>query len=320
MQLKFEHNDIECYQKTLDNLGFQVNVLQTSKGFYKRKSKILVLPSMLISSHLQNDCARLFQGIFSFDEFVLGIPINDVDTYLNGTLIQKAGLCLIGPGESVHIPADSTLESIHIVIKQSLLIDYLGSEKVSQLKSNLSSIRANRSASKQFFQLKAKIVQYALHAVSSNMPFGLQSIMDIQDTLCSLVCKTLLEISEGHNTHNSSYNSRLEIVKRATRYIDSQPNFNIQKSNILKHSFCSVRSLEYAFQTILSLSPKRYLMLRKMHVIKNELYHQKHVHIKDVLTRYGVVNHGRFSQEFYLLFGLYPRDVVKNNGRIAQLK
>ena len=312
MRFELLHNDTECFQETLYNLGFHGRVLQTSPGNYRRFTQLMILPSLVISQHRQSACPRLFHGIFSFDEFLFCLPTRYVPTHVNGLQIGAGGLCVICPGEAVHIPADFAVDSVHIVIKRQKLCAYFKKEHLDQIQNNPLSIRCKPSSSEQFFYLKHKIIQYITKVVSSHVVFNLQSIMDIQETICGLLSHMLLELVDDKPGYHERYNSRLAIVRRATEYIDSQSRIDVGKGELLQHAFCSVRSLEYAFNSILGLSPKKYLKLRRMHLIKKELKHAKGKAIKEVLDRHGVINQGRFSRDFHALFGVYPNDLARN--------
>ncbi|WP_249185400.1 helix-turn-helix domain-containing protein [Moritella sp. 5] len=69
----------------------------------------------------------------------------------------------------------------------------------------------------------------------------------------------------------------------------------------------SRRTLQYSFESILGISPQRFIRLTRLNQIRRELSkpHQTRA-IVDVALDYGFYHPGGFSQDYKLLFGENP--------------
>lgn len=73
------------------------------------------------------------------------------------------------------------------------------------------------------------------------------------------------------------------------------------------------RTLLRAFQESFGVSPKRYLLLQELHVVRRELRKAAHEEAKvtDVLTRHGIWEMGRFAARYRRQFGELPSETLR---------
>ncbi|WP_076417632.1 helix-turn-helix domain-containing protein [Colwellia sp. UCD-KL20] len=309
MIITFENNSIESYQEMLQQLNVQtLEVLQLSNGLYKGKTSCFLLPNIRLSIQSKNECTILHKGKFSDDEFVIPLRIEGPLHIINGVCVHINALNLIGPGEYVYTQSYCARTIATIGVSKNHLISYLGEEKVSQLLDGLTLIRDGKIEFCKMKKIKIELYRYIIQIFHQREVFSQQSLIDIEEQLSVMICQ-LLEINSNKLIPQPCFNHRLVIVQRAINYIDSEPNVNIPIPRILDFSHCSLRSLEYAFNSIIGISPQRYLKIRRMHLIRRELIHRQQCTIKEVVSKYGIVNIGRFSHDFYTLFGQYPKEI-----------
>lgn len=309
MIITFKNNSIESYQEMLKQVKVQtLEVLQLSNGFYKDQTSCLLLPNMRLAIQSKNECTILHKGKFSDDEFVIPLRIEGPLHVVNGICVHIDALNIIGPGEYVYTQSCCARTIATIGISKNHLTSYLGEEKVSQLLDELTLIRNGKIEFCKMKKIKIELYRYIVQLFHQKEEFSLQSVIDIEEKISLMICQ-LLEINSDRLIPQPCFNHRLVIVQRAINYIDSEPNINIPIPRILDFSHCSLRSLEYAFNSIIGISPQRYLKIRRMHLIRRELIHRQQSTIKEVVSKYGIVNIGRFSHDFYTLFGKYPKEM-----------
>lgn len=79
----------------------------------------------------------------------------------------------------------------------------------------------------------------------------------------------------------------------------------------------SVRSLSACCQEHLGMGPKKYLLLRRMHLARQSLYaaDRNTTTVTDVATQYGFWQFGRFSVEYKFLFGESPSLTLRRESK-----
>ena len=110
--------------------------------------------------------------------------------------------------------------------------------------------------------------------------------------------------------------TRLAIVNRALAYIHDNNFLNITTSELAKVSCCCLRSLEYAFKSILSMTPKQYLIKRRLQLIHSTLKFKSNSSINEILNGYRVSNHGRFAQDYFKFYDEYPYQTHNNSSSL----
>jgi transcriptional regulator GlxA family with amidase domain len=154
---------------------------------------------------------------------------------------------------------------------------------------------------------KVKLYNTANYLLNNAQFLPALAIQDGENEIIHAVLDIFSSINNSITHHNP--NKYVTTIKRALDYIELRDCRDISIPDLAKHSCSSIRNLEYGFNSILGLSPKQYMITRRLHSIKDELINQSETSIKDVLNNYGVINHGRFSKDFYSLFGIYPKEL-----------
>lgn len=307
MIITYENDSIESYQEMLVNVKIKdLEVLQLSNGTHKDNARVMLLPNLRLSLHSKNENVLFHKGIISADEFIITLNTDSLAHIVNGVGVGIDELNITAPNEYVYSKSICAYSAVTIGALKSQLMNYLGEEKVTTLMKTTALIRGGKIDLWKMKTIKKKLNDYILKILQCNKVLSYQATIDVELTIYTMLCE-LLEINTETSTLQQGVNNRFEIVKRAISYIDAESAINIPIPNIIKFSFCSLRSLEYAFNAILGISPQRYLKIRRMHLIRTELACREKVTIKDIVTKYGIVNTGRFSKDFYTLFGQYPK-------------
>ena len=73
------------------------------------------------------------------------------------------------------------------------------------------------------------------------------------------------------------------------------------------------RSLRYDFQHYFGTSPRRYLKLRRLYLVRAALLHAdpETASVTRIAAHYGISEFGRFAGEYRLLFGELPSQTLK---------
>jgi AraC-like DNA-binding protein len=103
------------------------------------------------------------------------------------------------------------------------------------------------------------------------------------------------------------------IIRRFRRVLEEKPEQPIYIPEICKAIRVPGRTLRQCCQEHLAMGPKRYLLLRRLHLVRRALRQADPVAttVTDIATRYGFWQLGRFAVEYHLLFGEPPSATLR---------
>jgi len=103
------------------------------------------------------------------------------------------------------------------------------------------------------------------------------------------------------------------IMRRFRRVLEEKPEQPLYIPEICKAIRVPGRTLRQCCQEYLGMGPKRYLLLRRLHLARRALRHADPVAttVTDIATRYGFWQLGRFAVEYHSLFGEPPSATLR---------
>ena len=100
---------------------------------------------------------------------------------------------------------------------------------------------------------------------------------------------------------------RWRTVRRAEAYIEAHPEAALRIDDVCRAACTSLSSLERAFREVFGVTPRRYLALRRLAGVRNELLNgDPGQSITAVATQWGFYHHGRFAQAYSQLYHERP--------------
>jgi AraC-like DNA-binding protein len=98
------------------------------------------------------------------------------------------------------------------------------------------------------------------------------------------------------------------IMRRFRRVLEEKPRQSLYLTEICKLIGVSERTLEVCCREQLGVGPKRYLVLRRLHLARRVLREAApdRTTVTDIATRYGFWHLGRFAGAYRSLFGEFP--------------
>lgn len=101
---------------------------------------------------------------------------------------------------------------------------------------------------------------------------------------------------------------RAKIMRKLHRAIEERPNDAVYIPELCTAIGASERTLRVACHEQLGIGPKRYLLLRRMHLARRALRESVpgETTVTEIATRYGFWQFGRFAAEYKSLFGEVP--------------
>jgi AraC-like DNA-binding protein len=285
-----------------------VDATQTTSGYFIYDEKSLTLPFLDI--HYWRLSTGMFYSLtISEDRFLLSLPVYRSSQIINGRALGPSSTVSILPGEEVLLRHPENISSLDFSSSISIFSKQFKSSSVDGILKLIKQHQINQSVNKCTEVKQRELVTLTLDVMANLNSLNYQAILDAQDTILLKIYE-LLMLGDS-SLVSQSRNSRLSVVKRAISILNKQSEKVIGVVELSDKCFCSIRTLEYAFKTILNMTPKEYLVLRRMNLIKEEIIAKSHKSILDITFKYGVLNAGRFSQDYFRLFGEYPSETRK---------
>ena len=114
-------------------------------------------------------------------------------------------------------------------------------------------------------------------------------------------------VQDKHKPESACDIRRHHIYKRARDYVDGNLGRSIAIPNICKHVGVSISTLERVFRRTTGLSPRTYILSRRMNKARSLLLaHSGATTVTDVALECGLLHCGRFSRSYKSYFGQLP--------------
>ena len=298
-----ECNSIDVF---IDNLnGLNVEATQVDRGRFLSKKKSLKLPLIEIN-HWYIKTSLLYHGALAQDEIYLSFPIERQSQKIDGKSFGSDSILAVLPDEELLVLHPKLVETVDFLIPFRVFQDYYNYQSLADTSELVKKLRSKTTFS-NIENVKIKqLTHYTLSVMDLATQWNYQAVVDAQDTILLYIFDILGESSDQRLV--SSSKNRAAVVKRAIAAIHKDPKSNLTILDLSKSCFCSIRTLEYAFKSILGCSPKAYLIKRRLNLIKHEIKRCPEKSISRIAIDFGVVNAGRFSNDYFMYFGEYPSD------------
>jgi len=120
--------------------------------------------------------------------------------------------------------------------------------------------------------------------------------------------------ASGHGDRREvlSSSERWRVVRRAEDYLTDRVDGTVRMDELCSAACTSLSRLERSFREVLGLSPRRYLMLRRMAAVRGELLAGRSgATVTDTAMRWGFFHLGRFAEEYAALFSELPSQTLR---------
>jgi AraC family ethanolamine operon transcriptional activator len=139
----------------------------------------------------------------------------------------------------------------------------------------------------------------------------------IERSLLTALLHALASAAPGNQTSELTKLSHARIVAMAIDFLHAHPDEPIYIADLCVAAMVSERCLRGAFQEFYSMSPIRYLRLRRLNQVHRTLRDADPLRttVTRAAMRYGFWELGRFAVDYKTLFGETPSDTLKRTAR-----
>jgi AraC family ethanolamine operon transcriptional activator len=300
-----EFSCIEDYLQGLTKLD--IYATQISPGSFSCRHREFQLPKLTVGDRSINT-SLLFQAAINEDYFYFILPNNQgTGVSVNGKpLLINQPLIFSANQDMLFVVPNNYPKYCVIVISAEELAKFYGNENTGVLKE----ILEKQSNENIIFSHANRNLNHLNLIIESLLNQGgsltYQAVIDVQETIIDLLSNLLKINLLTPKLNDIKYRRQFTIVTRALNYIHKKRFLIITVPELAKASCCCVRNLEYSFKAIIGMTPKQYVIKRRLQLIHSTLKKKNTKSIAELTKAYGVANQGRFAQDYFKFFNEYP--------------
>ena len=132
--------------------------------------------------------------------------------------------------------------------------------------------------------------------------------------------ETLLEMATGGESHQITARDRTRknysrIVMQAETYVMENKDARYYVSDLCNAAATSERTLQYAFQTIMDMTPVAFLRRVRLHRTRGDLLHATPhtTSVTAVALNWGFSHYGEFAHDYKTCFDELPSETLRNS-------
>ncbi|MDE3270468.1 helix-turn-helix domain-containing protein [Pseudoalteromonas sp. G4] len=298
----YTFNSIDEYRRNLYLYG--IDALQFSSGRLKVNNHTIMFSNMLLTHRKIN--RELMHFINSIGErLVIVVPCKDEKALVDGVIVGKSQLFVRTPFETGVTKFPENFCALHIELDLNALKPFFTDQQIKTLWRNL----ATNTIESVFTKDAADFSELALDVYHCAAKMDSALAVTEYKTLENIMLVALHDMLKvfAFKQVKQTINTRKNTVFRALKYLKGLPGNSISVNGLAERACCSKRTLEYAFKETLGCSPKQYLKIRKLHLIRDELKNSHNKSVKQVLTQFDEKNQARFASDYLVLFDEMPK-------------
>lgn len=128
----------------------------------------------------------------------------------------------------------------------------------------------------------------------------------LQHDLIMMALLESLENSQPVKKSTISFLRRQQIVEQVKEYLNVHQDSAVTINDLCSLCHVSRRTLQYSFETILGISPLRYLRISRLNCARRELIANNNTCIADIAAKWGFWHLSQFTQDYKQLFSELP--------------
>lgn len=299
-----EATDADLHAANLTN--WQQEYDQTSRGEFF--GSIIELPFADLQVFKESTSQALQQKCIVWPESVwLGIPVADQELCrINGLSIRANNIMCRPGGCEFQLTTPASYDLFGMVVQQDTL---LRMAQIHGVTLNWSELTEHGRLSLPDHTLQD--VRFLLQRLLGNQGGNVTTNRMSHD----LVMMALLEVLKAETpepAQTQSYHHRKDVVDTARRYITDNPDNPLTVTDLCEVTNVSRRTLQYAFESIVGISPIQYLRASRLNGVRRALLRATpQTSIADIAAQWGFWHMSQFAKDYRQLFGERPSETLE---------
>ncbi len=133
-------------------------------------------------------------------------------------------------------------------------------------------------------------------------------LANFKNTLIETICSLFIEKSDPGRVNSSvrTRNKHHRVFHDALDVIKDNLCEEVTVGKLCEELLVSRRTLEYVFNDNIEMSPAKYIRALRLNNIRREILSMENKTLGDIAAKWGIWHLGRFSKDYYQLFGELP--------------
>jgi AraC family ethanolamine operon transcriptional activator len=300
-RIQVEATDADQHAHNLTNWQQQYD--QVSAGsFYGQLVEIQFEGLQLFQEHTSQ---ALRQTCNTWDKSLwLGIPVDEnKNSKINGLSIDSNNIMCRPGNREFELITPHNFDIYGLVVEQNKIQAMAESQNISIDWTHLYQQGRLTLPTKTIMALRF-ILNNLLSA--NEMSSSHQRPAKLQHDVIMMALLESLENSQSVKSEPLSFFRRQQIVEQVKDYLRRHQDSAVTINDLCTLSHVSRRTLQYSFETILGISPLRYLRLSRLNGVRRELLATEKESIADIAAKWGFWHLSQFTQDYKQLFNELP--------------
>lgn len=241
----------------------------------------------------------------------LGIPANDQDCRINGLPVAHNTIMCRPGNRDFELVTPEAFDILGIVVDRDLLHRAADIQGVALPEQRLEQPRLTLP------ERTLDDLRYVLQRlIGSDLPLAAKR--HSQD----LVMMALLQVLQHERETPDplpSYAHRKAVVDRVKTHIAEQGEAPVTMTELCELAHVSRRTLQYSFETILGISPLRFLRVTRLNQVRRALAEAGEAGsghtVTQISAEWGFWHAGQFAKDYKQLFGESPSDTLRRSAQ-----
>lgn len=300
-RIQVEATDADQHAHNLTNWQQQYD--QVSAGdFYGQLVEVQFEGLQLFQEHtsqaLRQTCNTWDQSLW------LGIPINgNQSSKINGLNIEKNNIMCRPGNHEFELITPHNFDIYGLVVEQEKIRAMAESQNIS-----IDWKLLNQQGRLTLPEKTITALRFVLNNLLTDNPINNshQRPAKLQHDVIMMALLESLENSQPVKSEAVSFLRRQQLVEQVKDYLRQHQDSAVTINDLCTLCHVSRRTLQYSFETILGISPLRYLRLSRLNGARRELLTSEKKSIADIAAKWGFWHLSQFTQDYKQLFNELP--------------
>jgi AraC family transcriptional regulator, ethanolamine operon transcriptional activator len=292
---------------------WSLNYDQLSPGRFDGQIELVQLPGLRMIREAAN-CKVRQRGQIGRGHYGLAMVLEqDSEAIFNGQRLSTESI-MIGRGEELDLLTPAHSELIGVVVEHELLAALWQSMYQKPLSAWIEEqivVQASTASARHLNKMHRRILD--LLSSSPELLNDPVALIQLRDAILIEWIEAIP--SQVDTSELRRVEARKKVVDRACECMLAHSDQPLSTLDVCSRIGTSPRKLDYCFNDVLGISPKRYLRLVRLNGVRRDLKsraHEARVKVQDVAARWGFWHLSEFSRDYSAQFGELPSQTLRN--------